>query len=427
MVDGQYSRSRRLRLGVRKAPRERYAARGLGITAMTSHSLVCGSSAIIIVTALAALVGATQEPATAPVTVKFHEPKTAVAAETSVPIDPTLRVQIQNSAGMAFGLNADGIRLTFSSSSIRTLFKIDNQMISPNTQPRALLAAKTPEGKARHGFESTFQHSRLKITHVVEAIPTRPAKQGDKRRLDAVLVRYVIENKDTLPHTIATRVRIDTHCNNDGALFAAPTFPKKILDGMEMKEKTLPPYVQILQNPDLNNPINMGHFTLKLGARMIGPDRFVCTAHGAGENGWEVAIQRAGGDSDCVMYWKEQTVQPNSTITMAYAYGKGLAVTPESEGRIGIAFGGSFEPGKLFTISAYVDDPISNQTIELELPSSMELIEGKRMQPVPVPPPDSATSMVLWKCRVKDLGEHTLRIRSSSGVTQTRTITVARP
>jgi hypothetical protein len=410
------------------APRERYAASGLRITAMTLESLVRGSSPIIIVVALAALVGAAEEPAKPPVTVKFHEPKTAVTAEASVPIDPTLRVQIQNSGGMAFGLNADGIRLTFSSGSIRTLFKVDNQMISPNTQPPALLPAKTPDGKARHGYQSTFQHGQLKIMHVVEAIPTRPAKQGDKRRLDAVLVRYIIENRDTRPHTIATRVRIDTYCNNnDGALFAAPTFPKKILDGMEMKGKTLPPYVQILQNPDLNNPINMGHFTLKLGPKMIGPDRFVCTAHGAGENGWEVAIQQAGGDSDCVMYWKEQTVQPNSTITMAYAYGKGLAVTPESEGRIGIAFGGSFEPGKLFTISAYVDDPISNQTIELELPSSMEMVEGKRMQPVPAPPPDSATSMVLWKCRVKELGEHTLRIRSSNGVTQTRTITVARP
>src|SRR5262249_55851132 len=322
-----------------------HAERCLRLPAMCAHALVRGSSPVIIVAARARLRGAAKIPAKPPVTVKFHEQKTAVAAEASVPIDPTLRVQIQNSAGMAFGLNADGIRLTFSSSSIRTLFTIDNQRISPNAQPRPLLPAKTPEGKTRHGYESTFQHGRLKITHVVEAIPTRPAKQGDKRRLDAVMVRYFIENKDTQPHTIATRVRIDTHCNNDGALFAAPTFPKKILDGMEMKEKTLPPYVQILQNPDLNNPINMGHFTLKLGSKMIGPDRFVCTAHGAGENGWEVAIQRAGGDSDCVMYWKEQTVQPNSTITMAYAYGKGLAVAPESEGRIGIAFGGSFEPG----------------------------------------------------------------------------------
>ena len=31
--------------------------------------------------------------------------------------------------------------------------------------------------------------------------------------------------------TVETRVRIDTHCNNDGALFAAPTYPGKVLDG----------------------------------------------------------------------------------------------------------------------------------------------------------------------------------------------------
>jgi hypothetical protein len=328
---------------------------------------------------------------------------------------------------MAFGLHADNIRLTFSGGSIRTTFKIDDQQVYPTSPLPTPLPAKTPQGKARHGFHSSFRHRDLVITHVVEAVPTRPSKPGDKRRLDAVLVRYIIENKGTQQHTIATRVRIDTYCNNDGALFAAPTFPKKILDGMEMKDKTLPPYVQILQNPDLNNPINMGHFALKFGSRMIGPDRFVCTAHGAGENGWEVMIMNANGDSDCVMYWNPRKIQPGGKIELAYAYGKGLAITPESEGRVSLAFGGSFQPNKLFTVTASVEDPLSNQTLALELPAGMELLEGKSVQPVPMPSADSATSLVLWKCRVKELGEHTLRIRSSNGITQTRTITISPP
>jgi hypothetical protein len=203
---------------------------------MPSQSLVRGSSIFIVLIALAELVGAMQEPAKPPVTVKFHEPKTDMAAEASAPIDPTVRVQIQNTGGMAFGLNADGIRLTFGSGSIRTMFKIDKQTIFPNAPPPMPLLAKTPQGKVRHGFTSGYSHGKLSITHEIEAVPTRPAKSGEKRRLDAVLVRYLIENKDTAPHTIAARVRIDTHCNNDGALFAAPTFPKKILDGMEMKQ-----------------------------------------------------------------------------------------------------------------------------------------------------------------------------------------------
>jgi hypothetical protein len=359
-----------------------------------------------------------------PVAVKFHEPKTDLV-EAVAPLDSTQRVNIQIGGGMMWGLNADGIRLTFSTS-VRPMFKIDNQQIFPTAGMYSPLA-KTPQGKARYGFSTAFTQGKVAITNEVEATPTKPAKAGEQRRLDAVMSRYIVKNNDNVAHTVAMRIRIDTYCNNDGALFAAPTFPGKILDGMEMKGKTLPPYVQILQVPNLANPVNTGHFALKLGSKIIGPDRFVCTYHGAGENGWEVQVQQAMGDSDCVMYWNDYSVPPGGTVAFGFAYGKGLAVTPESEGRYNITFGGSFEPGKLVTITANVDDPLSNQTIELELPTGMELVEGKRVQPVPTPPLDLATSVVLWKCRVKELGEHTLRFRSSNGMSQTRTVTVTRP
>jgi hypothetical protein len=361
-----------------------------------------------------------------PVNVKFHEPKTDVSTEASAPIDPTLRINLQMVGNMAFGLSAEGVRLCFGAGSIQTLFKINNVATYPNTLQPAKLPDKTPNGKSRHGYYSAFKQGNLTITQVVEAVPSRPAKPGDQRKMHAALVRYIIENKDQKPHTVAARVRIDTHCNNDGALFAAPTMPKQILNGIELKDKTLPPFVKIMQVPNLEAPGATGHFTLKFGSRMIGPDRFVCTAHGVGDNGWDVTVQQSNGDSDCVMYWKPATVAPGATVTLAYAYGIGIATTPDSEGRVSIAWGGSFEPNKLFTITAYVEDPISNQTIELELPRGMELVEGKRVEPVPAPPPDSATSLVLWKCRVKDLGEHNIRFRSSNGVTQTRTITIGR-
>lgn len=361
-----------------------------------------------------------------PVHVKFHEPRTDVSTEATAPIDPTLRVHIQMSANMALGLNAENVRLTFGGGSMQTLFKIDNVPTYPNTIQPTKLPEKTPSGKARHGYYSVYKQGNLTITQTVEAVPTRPTKPGDPRKRNAALVRYLIENKDMKAHTIAARVRIDTHCNNDGALFAAPTMPKQILNGIELKEKTLPPWVKIMQIANLDAPGATGHFTLKLGSRMIGPDRFVCTAHGVGDNGWDVTIRQAMGDSDCVMYWNPVAVQPGATVTLAYAYGIGIATMPESEGRMSIAWGGSFEPNKLFTISTFVEDPLSNQTIELDLPKGIELVEGKRIEPVPAPPADSATSLVLWKCRVKAFGEHTIRFRSSNGVTQNRTITITR-
>ena len=74
--------------------------------------------------------------------------------------------------------------------------------------------------------------------------------------------------------------RYREHCH-DGCLFAAPTIPKKILDGVELKDKMLPEYVQLLQRPNLDNPGYVAHLTLNLGSKIERPNRVVLTRHGA--------------------------------------------------------------------------------------------------------------------------------------------------
>jgi hypothetical protein len=110
---------------------------------------------------------------------------------------------------------------------------------------------------------------------------------------------------------------------------------------------------------------------------------------------------------------------------MAYAYGVGIASSPENEGRVTMALSGSFEPKKTFTVAAYVDDPVEGQSLTLELPPGVELLEGKQVQPVPAPL-GGGSSLVLWRARVRELGRFPLRIRSSTGLTQTKTVTVSR-
>ena len=61
-----------------------------------------------------------------------------------------------------------------------------------------------------------------------------------------------------------------------------------------------------------------------------------------------------------------------------------------------------------FTISAYVQDPFPGQTLTLELPDSMERVEGKLRQPVPLPDANGYT-MVLWKARVLRPGDFHIR------------------
>ncbi len=391
-----------------------------------------GAAALIGALVLVPLHG---QDAAGPVNVKFQEPKTDVA-EMAVAVNPLQLIRIGHVGNMSFGLtylpngqpHPQGGLLCCGDGAIRTMFKVDGAMVYPNSPRAAQPLPATPTGKARPGVQQVWGFGDLRITQWLEHIPSRPSKPGEKRAMDTVLVKYLVENLGPKAHTFGTRVRIDSYCiDNDGALFASPTtHPNQILNGILLKEKSLPEYVQILQRPNLKDPGFVGHFTLKLGQKLIGPDRFACTFHGAPENGWEVAVGASNGDSDCVLYWEPRSVPAGGKIEMAYAYGKGLASTPDSEGRVSVAFGGSFEPNKLFTVSAYVDDPMSGQSLTLELPKGVALVEGRAIQPVPQPMDETATSLVQWRCRVSDLGEHTLRIRSSTGVTQTRTFTVTR-
>src|SRR5262249_7293989 len=73
-------------------------------------------------------------------------------------------------------------------------------------------------------------------------------------------------------------------------------------------------------------------------------------------------------------------------------YGQGLVPSPESQGLVEMALGGSFEPGKLFTLTAYVNDPGQGQSLQLVLPEGMALVEGPEVQAVPAPPEGQAAS-----------------------------------
>jgi hypothetical protein len=351
---------------------------------------------------------------------------TPVVQEIALPIEPQIRAQPSFPGAMSYGLNVDGKRLTFSSGSARTMVRVDGNIFFPNAQQRPL--GPGPRGKPRHGVTSTYVQNNVHITQVLEIVPGKPSvkpKPGQKRQMDTLLIRYLIENKDTRSHDVGVRVRIDTYCwTNDGCLFASPEkHPGKILNGVTLKGKDLPDYLQILQNNNLQNPGWVAHFTCKVG-RYDPPSRVVCTSHGAGENGWEVQVIPAQGDSDAAFYWDPVKIPAGGKRELAFAHGQGIATSPENEGRVNLDLGGSFEPGKAFTATAYVHDPVEGQSLALEVPPGMELVRGKEIQPVPAPN-ESNSSIVQWRARVLRPGTFALRLRSSNGVTYTKNITVA--
>jgi len=242
------------------------------------------------------------------------------------------------------------------------------------------------------------------------------------------MVRYTVDNKDDRPHKVGIRVQTYTMIlNNRGCLFAAPNQPGKILDGVELKGDKVPDYVQVLQRPDVKDPGFVAHLTCNFGSAFERPERVVLTRLLQFQpNQWDMVVMQAQGISALGVYWDPKDIKPHTQRKVAYAYGQGLAERHNGDGDLAIQLGGSFEPGKLFTIAAQITDPAAGQSLTLELPPGMERIEGNEHQAVPAIDEDGNT-MVLWKARVLKTGQYNLRVRSSTGITQTKIITITRP
>src|SRR5262249_41671805 len=256
----------------------------------------------------------------------------------TLPVDPTPRVRygMMNETMMPGLAGPKGERLTYSPQGGHEMFVMIDGQMQPMGQgngqwvTRMAPLDKGPGGKVRHGVRSVWQSGdkKISITQVVELIPSRtPPKgaPGGKRQLDVMLVRYLLENKDTANHTVGLRNTIDIYLiNNDGALFASPTTHKgQIINGHEFKGDKLPEYIQVLQQPNLMNPGFVTHFTLKLG-KLGPPTGFVCTNLGACFNGgWDIPAQPAG-DSAVGIFFDPKPLAPGGKREVAFAYGIGI-------------------------------------------------------------------------------------------------------
>ena len=370
--------------------------------------------------------GSAQQPASKAVKVTIQEEKAEISDRT-LPFDPTIRVEYQYVGNMSFGVTAEGKLLTCGAGAAHSLFKIDNQILFPDTVPQQQALPPGPNNKKRHGMQATWTRGEIKITQVLEVIQGKPYDKTlpQKRRNDVLLIKYVVENTGNNEHKVGVRMHIDTMCgNNDGAIFAAPiAHPGKLLDGVAFKGKDIPEIVEILEVPDLKNPGFKGVYTFRLGKKLQGPDRIVLTSLRVGGN-WDIPAAQAMGDSAVAFFWEDMEMKPKTKREVGFGYGTSQAVNPENEGKVYINFGGSFEPNKMFTVTAYVEDPIEGQSLTLELPKGMTRLDGKDTQAVPQPTGDGQ-SVVMWRCRVLETGSFPIRVRSSNGVTETRVVTIA--
>lgn len=364
-----------------------------------------------------------------PVKVTVRDDKPTAAVEVILPVDPTPRVRLLP-VGMSAYIRDEQNRMLH-----RTHFasmQLDGQyfrnvIVPGGRYEKNNAPLDNPPGakQRRQGFQSVYRAGDLRVTFSAEMVPGRPAKGAAKRRLDAVLMRYEIENLGKQPHKVGLRSYMDAHLvTNPGPLFAAPTEPGKLLDGVELKGRKLPDYVQLLQTPNLKSPGTMTHLTLDLGNAGEKAGRVVLTRGNLGFGVWDVPVQKANGNSAVALFWEPKALKPGGKRVLTYAYGYGRAEAPGHTGRVELRLGGSFEPGKLFTVTAAVHDPSPGQALTLELPAGLELAEGRATQPVPQPLGEADESVVLWKGRVRTMGTFPLRVRSSTGAVLAKTVTV---
>jgi hypothetical protein len=279
-----------------------------------------------------------------------------------------------------------------------------------------------------------WDDKKVRVRQQVELV-----RGEESNRPDTCLVRYVIDNDDSNPHTIGIRFLLDTWIgSNDGVPFTIPGESKLCADSRDFR-KPVPAFLQALEREDLAHPGVVAHLKLKVGDREP-PSRVTLGAWP--DDGlhlllnipqargvltlWEVPVRPMKTlfpyDSAVVLYWDEQPLAPGSNREVAFAYGLGSVAGGD---RLLLTIDGSFKPGGELTVTALVRDPAPSETLMLAVPDGFE-VQGSASQAVPQTGADSGSRNrpVTWKVRAGPLGSYTFQVHSSTGAAQTKTLRV---
>jgi hypothetical protein len=298
-----------------------------------------------------------------------------------------------------------------------------------------------PNGLKREGKRSVWYYDpeKVQITQTVELVA------GESGQVDTCLVRYKIDNQDSRAHTIGLRFLLDTYIGgNDGVPFLIPGQDQLCDDKKELQGKDLPQYIQALENDDPAHPGTIARLQLKLGGAIEPPNRVTLGAYPdprlrdkmrdprcqQEQTKWDVPVYPIKsippGDSCVTMYWPIESLPAGRSRELGFAYGLGDVAASESGGKLGLTADGDRTPGGELTVTAYVSNPVANQTVNLTLPAGFSVSDGGGTTR-PVPPAAggvSRMSPVTWKVKAGSAGEYSLKVDSSNGATQSKKITI---
>jgi len=282
-----------------------------------------------------------------------------------------------------------------------------------------------------------YDTQRVEVTQTVGLVPG--AQSG---KLDTCLVQYKIENKDSQPHRVGIRFLLDTFIGgNDGVPFLIPGSTRLCNTSMVFNTpESVPDFIQARETEDLSRPGTIATIQFKIPG-MEPPSRVILGAWPNTALGrpcvqektlWQVPVMSMKAmaergdkaDSAVVMYWDDMSLPPRRTREVAFAYGLGNVAAGEAGGALGLSVAGSFVPRGEFTLTAEVRNPLPGQTVTLTLPEGFEVVGGQSRQNVPAAA-GSTISPVTWKVKAGPReGKYTLKVQSSSGVSQTQPVQI---
>jgi hypothetical protein len=231
------------------------------------------------------------------------------------------------------------------------------------------------------GWGSAYEfNEKVRVTQTVQLVP------GEQTRLlDTCLVRYEVENRDTVSHKVGLRILLDTQIGaNDGVPFVIPGQPGLLESKRSFDQKDIPDYIQALEVPDPSQPGTVAHLGLRLPDYEPIERMLIAAWPGNPEEGWEwepvpidIIRDPKNRDSSVTLYWADKDMNPGETRRLGFTYGLNAL---SGDAHLRLTAGGDFRPGGEFTVTAYVHRPEAGQTVRLALPDSMKLVGEQKLE-----------------------------------------------
>jgi hypothetical protein len=136
-----------------------------------------------------------------------------------------------------------------------------------------------------------------------------------------------------------------------------------------------------------------------------------------------------GAPPTSIVTWKVKVLQTGEfrirvTSSSGISQSKTITIARASGGHFTLTLDGSFAPGETFSAKAQVAEPLPGQTLKLILPPGLERVGGQESEAVPAPMGGDKGSTVAWQVKVRTPGKHVLRVQSSTGLIQTKTLSI---